>query len=137
METVDLLLPYPPSVNQYWKHRMIKPKGREPIVSVYVSREGVAYQQAVFASVLKQIGKPKTITKRIHVVVHAQPPTRHRRDLDNILKATLDSLTKAKVWEDDEQIDRLEVVRCSVKQPGGVRVVINEVKQAQVQNYFW
>jgi crossover junction endodeoxyribonuclease RusA len=135
MKSLDLLLPYPPSVNQYWRHRIIK--GKTSFVSVYVSSEGVKYQRDVHASVLKQIGKQKPIENRVAVVIQAQMPSKHRRDLDNILKATLDSLTKAGVWLDDEQIDRLEVVRCGVKKPGGIRVLISELKPAETQAAFW
>ena len=48
---------------------------------------------------------------KLAVRVVAVAPDRRKRDLDNLLKATLDALTHAKVWHDDGQIDRLEVER--------------------------
>ncbi len=60
--------------------------------------------------------------KRLFVSVAIFPPDRRRRDVDNPLKAGLDSLTHAKVFHDDCQIDHLEVIRKSV-QPGAGRVI--------------
>jgi crossover junction endodeoxyribonuclease RusA len=55
--------------------------------------------------------------------VHA--PDRRRRDLDNVLKSTLDSLTHAGVWDDDSQIDQLSVERGFLdKGKGFIRITI-------------
>jgi len=43
----------------------------------------------------------------IEIVAH--PPDARRRDLDNLLKATLDALTAARVWQDDNQVKRIEL----------------------------
>lgn len=47
----------------------------------------------------------------VDVRVVAYPPDRRRRDLDNILKATLDALQYAGVFEDDSQVDALAILR--------------------------
>lgn len=50
----------------------------------------------------------------------------HRRDIDKLARSCLDALTKI-VWNDDEQVDRLEVVK-GIVGPGrpkpGVAVVV-------------
>lgn len=56
----------------------------------------------------------------VHVTVH--PPDRRRRDLDNAMKALLDALAHGGAYEDDSQIDRLEIVRGAVV-PGGKVIV--------------
>lgn len=48
---------------------------------------------------------------RLSVTIGAAPPDNNRRDLDNLLKACLDGLQKAGVYEDDSQIDVLQIVR--------------------------
>lgn len=117
---ITLTLPWPPSMNHYWKHAAIK--GR---AIVYVSKEGKAYRHVVGWSV-----KRENVTKmlgRIKLTVLAYPPDRRARDLDNILKSLLDALAAAGVYENDCQIDRLEVCRSHPVQDGSVRVEIEEI----------
>ena len=52
-------------------------------------------------------------------------PDKRRRDLDNLLKATLDSLTHAGVWSDDSQIDALSIRRFPIG--GMLKVRIEEI----------
>jgi crossover junction endodeoxyribonuclease RusA len=49
----------------------------------------------------------------------AFPPDRRRRDLDNLLKPTLDALQHGGVYEDDSQVDLLVVRRCETDRPDG------------------
>jgi crossover junction endodeoxyribonuclease RusA len=61
------------------------------------------------------------------VTLTAFPPDKRRRDLDNLPKVVLDSLTKAGVWKDDSQIQRL-TIQWGAIWPGGVlEVEIEEV----------
>lgn len=107
-------LPFPPTVNHIWKHG---PRG------VYMTKEGKAYRVRVFEAV--RTGRPvKTITGRVKAIITVFPPDNRRRDLDNLLKATLDALTYAQVWLDDSQIDSLTIERGTVERGNG-RVVVN------------
>lgn len=95
---MTLELPWPPSVNTYWRnwrgHMVISTAGRQ-------------YTKAVQEQVEKQ--GTQTYTGPIRVVIQAFRPDRRKRDLDNLLKATLDALTKAGTWEDDSQIVDLRI----------------------------
>jgi crossover junction endodeoxyribonuclease RusA len=51
----------------------------------------------------------KHFKKPLRVVIEAWRPDRRRRDLDNLLKATLDGLAHAGVYEDDSQIVDLRI----------------------------
>ena len=53
------------------------------------------------------------------------PPDKKRRDLDNHMKALLDAITHAGLWEDDEQIDQLQIYRGEIVKGGGARIEIN------------
>jgi len=103
-------LPFPPSVNHYWRkwnNRMV------------ISRTGREYRRAICGLLAGAGGPRKPPTGgRIALAMDAFPPDRRRRDLDNLPKAVLDSLTHAGVYEDDSQIDLL-IVRRREATPGG------------------
>jgi len=99
MNDLKLTLPWPPSVNTYWRTfngRMI------------ISQKGREYRKAVQDQILLQRMK-KHFDCTLRVTIEAYRPDKRRRDLDNLLKATLDSLTHAGVIEDDSQIHDLRI----------------------------
>jgi crossover junction endodeoxyribonuclease RusA len=96
---VDLTLPWPPSVNTYWRTF----QGR-----MIISANGRQYRKDVADQVLIQRGA-KHIAGKIRVVIEAHRPDNRRRDLDNLLKAVLDGCTHAGVWEDDSNIVYLRI----------------------------
>jgi crossover junction endodeoxyribonuclease RusA len=93
-----IVLPFPPSVNRLWRQF----KGR-----TILSAEGRKYRLLVMGHVDSQMNR--SFDGPVGVVIHAYLPDARRRDLDNLLKASLDALTHAKVWEDDSQIRRLTI----------------------------
>ena len=117
----EVTLPWPPSVNNYWRHKVT---GR--LATVYVSAEGKAYRKAVNDLVLEaaMVQRYLKAVGPVRVVIEAFPPDRRKRDLDNILKSLLDSLTHAGVWEDDSQIEDLRIYRSTIA--GMVKVRIYE-----------
>jgi crossover junction endodeoxyribonuclease RusA len=114
-KVMTLRLPFPRSVNTYWRNI-----GRGRTI---LSKAGRQYKLDVLAAVLDQCGKVKPINSRVSVSVWLYPPDKRRRDLDNHAgKALFDSLTSAGVWADDELIDRLRVYRGGIV-PNGLAVV--------------
>jgi crossover junction endodeoxyribonuclease RusA len=113
---LTLELPYPPSVNHYWRRVGMR---------TLISREGRRFRARVAAHLsLRRVPRLEGALD-VHVTVH--PPDRRRRDLDNAMKALLDALAHGGVYEDDGQIDRLEIVRGDVVPEGKVVVCIKEV----------
>ncbi len=110
-----LELPWPPSVNHYWRHF----RGR-----VVISQEGVRFRSAVKWIVLAKCRAP--LTGRLAVTVHAYPPDRRERDLDNLLKATQDALCHGGAFVSDSQIDWLLIERHEVVPNGKIIVWIDE-----------
>ena len=94
MQKLIVSLPYPPTVNTYWrmfKNRMI------------ISERGRKYRVDVLEAVLKQRAV-KHLEKDLKINIVVTRPDNRRRDLDNLTKALLDGLTHAGLWEDDSQI---------------------------------
>jgi crossover junction endodeoxyribonuclease RusA len=94
-----ITLPWPPSVNHYWRNF----RGR-----TVISTKGRQYRTAVAEQVLVQRGA-QHYTAPLKVEIEAWRPDRRKRDLDNLLKAVLDSLAHAGVFEDDSQIVDLRI----------------------------
>lgn len=115
--TVAVTLPYPPSVNQYW---------RRTRSHVYVSRHGRAYAAAV-SSILGQAGVAGFGGSELSLMITVHPPDRRRRDLDNVLKALLDAMERAGLYDDDSQISRMCIRREGMAPGGSVDVVISEI----------
>lgn len=96
-----LTLPYPPSTNRYWRHW----KGR-----TLLSRDGRSYREDAVRAVMeaRQDGLGR---RACRVTILCFMPDARRRDLDNVLKASLDAMQAARVFEDDAQIVKLTVER--------------------------
>lgn len=73
-----------------------------------ISTAGRQYAKAVADQVRMQ-GGARRFEGKLKVVIQAYRPDNRKRDLDNLLKATLDALTKAGVWADDGLIVDLRI----------------------------
>jgi len=115
---VSFSLDYPPSVNSYWK--------RNRNGSVRISDKGVKYKQTVKALLH---GRTK-LTGRLKGSFVVNVPDRRRRDLDNTLKAILDSM-QGHVFLDDEQFDEITVKRGAVVKHGRIDVELYEIEDSK------
>lgn len=121
IRTEEFTLPFPPSVNHYWRNI-----GNRAIIS----REGREYRESVRAAVWQQRSCPAPICGAIEVSIFARVPDKRRRDVDNMLKAVLDSLETAGAYKDDSQVLSLTIRKCALdqaKKPGYVRVTITGI----------
>ena len=120
---ITLQLPWPPSINHYYKPKKGKP-GRKVI-----GPEGERFRKIVIMLVAQDHWP--TVEGRLSLRLDCHPPDRRERDLDNILKALQDALQEARVYKKDSQIDRLHVERCKVdeKKRGYVLVALEEIKE--------
>jgi crossover junction endodeoxyribonuclease RusA len=118
-QVVSVDLPVPPSVNNYY----VRGYGR----AVVVGKPGRAYRQAVVAA-LRPLGLRVSGRLDVSIVYCAgSESSKALKDLDNLLKCLLDSLTHAKLWADDSLIDRLLIERGPVTPPGFVSVMVREI----------
>ena len=112
---ISLQLPYPPSINNYWRHA----RGRH-----YISAQGKAFRQEVWATA----GTRPRMDGRLGVDVQVWVPDKRKRDLDNVLKALLDALEHAGIYKDDGQIDDLHITRRGIEPGGQCRVQVWELQ---------
>ena len=112
-------LPYPPSVNTYWRHKAVK-QGNKYIAIVYTSEKGKAYRKEV--ALLCKCAGVNPMSGRLSVRVELYAPDRRTRDIDNGMKSLLDALEYGGAYENDSQIDKLDIARME-RIKGGKAVV--------------
>lgn len=88
----------------------------------------MAFKEAVQAYVIDQ-KIPKLGTARLRMDIIICPRSRRIFDIDNLLKAILDALMDAGVYEDDSQVDDLHIVRGKACKGGAAVVVIEEINK--------
>ncbi|WP_312740469.1 RusA family crossover junction endodeoxyribonuclease [Cedecea neteri] len=118
MNTYRLTLPWPPSVNTYWRRQGSR---------YYISKKGQQYRKDVHQQI-KSLNLDILTKSRLRIKVIAAVPDSRRRDLDNILKSLLDSLVHAGFAEDDEQFDDIRVIRAEKVKGGCVEITITELE---------
>lgn len=114
---LTLELPYPPSINSYY--------GTNKFGSKYIKEKGRAYRNTVVNSLSEY--NLQTLSSSLSVEISVFPPDLRKRDLDNILKCLLDSLTHSGVYVDDSLIDILIVKRMHKVKDGLCIVTITEL----------
>lgn len=108
-------LPYPPSVNNYWRYWRNR---------ACLTAKAKRYRRDVVLAMREQ--KVIQLQGEIELGITLFPPDRRRRDIDNALKALLDSLAYGGLYEDDSQITRLCVEKDHCIEDGMVLVMAQE-----------
>lgn len=117
---ISIALPWPPSTNHMY--------ARNRNGGVRLTKKAQDYVQMV-----RVIAPGHHAMGRLYVLLMVSEPDRRRRDLDNLQKVLLDSLTKAGVWADDSQIDDLRIVRLPYRIKGGrILVEVANIPEATV-----
>ncbi len=118
-------LPWPPSVNSYWRTGVSTKHG---VPMTYLSPKAKEFRSEVVRCIAEQDGDtPDTLFGRLAVHIELVAPTRRKFDVDNFCKSTIDALMHAGIFADDEQIDKLIVERKHVEAPGCADVTITEL----------
>lgn len=111
-------LPHPPSLNRYYRNV----NGR-----VLISKAGREYRKKVIL-ILKITGVQSYDDKLLAMFVAWFPPDKKWRDIDNILKATLDSLQHGKLYKNDRQIKDLRVKQYAPVTNGRLLIRVGELE---------
>jgi crossover junction endodeoxyribonuclease RusA len=111
-------LPFPPSVNSYWR------RGGN---HTYISAAGQQYRKDVCAAVFSMFGVPSPMKGEVALVVDLEPPDARKRDIDNHCgKALFDALVHSGIIVDDSQIKKLTAEMHPKNPPGRVVVQVFE-----------
>lgn len=122
-EAVKFELPWPPSVNRYYRN--VGPR-------VLISREGRRFRRMC---VSRLAGAFPKLAGTVKLTGEFYPPDARRRDLDNILKCTLDSLVHAGLMADDSQIKRIDIrMEDPVPPEGLVYIELEEINETGKKN---
>lgn len=110
-------LEFPPSINHYWRRW----KNR-----TLLSAAGRQYKADVAADVLNAFGDVKPLTGRLGVSIELYRKDRRAYDVDNYVKSVLDALAGL-LFENDSQVDWIQVKRREVTPPGFCEVIVSEL----------
>ena len=113
-----LTLPWPPSVNRLWR----AVKGR-----LIVSAEYRDWKELAATKILVQRRQAnyKPLPKGpISIDIGVRCPDKRRRDLDNLIKPALAALVRARVIQDDSDVDELSIWRDKPVSGGQLRLRI-------------
>ena len=113
--TLHFDLPYPPSVNHYW---------RRVGARTLISRAGRAFRERVCSLLAARRIDP--LDGPLAVQIEIFPPDHRRRDIDNLQKALLDALQHGGAYHDDSQIVSLCITKCEVVPDGRTLVTIEK-----------
>lgn len=125
---LELVLPWPPSVNHYKKvGAIVRTKSGKLYQRRVNTNETNTYYYQVYILTKNKIpdewGKfavSRTITYSVDVLLY--PPNNRRYDIDNRAKVLLDSLVRAHIIADDAQITMLRFQKMDIIDQGQVIV---------------
>ena len=131
-QSKTFILPWPPTVNQYYSSMMVKSKktGRMSPRKVK-SKRAREYARSAWVAARQQHPGVR-FRGRLLVAIRYFEPDLKKRDIDNLQKGVLDGLTGAGVWRDDAQIDLLMPARCHVVKGGRAEVIVAEITSAEL-----
>lgn len=124
-------LPWPPTINHYYidsvAKKIVKGKTRYFVRKV-IGQEGLKFRSKV-RSIINNKSNYYLVQGLLGVSIQACIPDKRKRDIDNIFKPTLDALTKAYVWKDDKQVEKLYIERGTQVKDGCLWVQITELER--------
>nr|BDD45928.1 crossover junction endodeoxyribonuclease rusA [Pseudomonadaceae bacterium] len=120
---IELELPYPPSVNHYW---------RRVGARTLISRGGRAFRTSV-CSILADYGV-EPLAGPLEIGIRVHPPDRRRRDVDNVLKSLLDALEHGGAYHDDSQIADLRARMLAPVAGGKVVVRLQRIEEKDAKD---
>lgn len=115
-----LVLPYPPTVNNYWIHVRNKK---------ILSKRARDFQDEVLVCVRKQYSEiDEPLECKLAMAIGLYVPDKRKRDIDNVIKPLFDALERARLFVNDFQIDYFCVNRLGLKKGGQTLLKVVEIE---------
>ena len=111
-------LPFPPSLNTYWRNF----RGR-----TVMSKAGRQFREEVIQFVIDN-NIPKFGERKLKLTLVLRPRDKRKIDIDNRIKAVLDALEHAGVFDNDFHVDHIEMIRGEPIKGGKLHVCIEEIE---------
>lgn len=129
LKSVAFTLPWPPSVNHYWEpvSRPVRPGSRKYRAWLILTDRAKEYRMLALNALRVQRVPLASMTGLLRINLKCYPPDERARDLDNLLKGLLDSLTHAGIIRDDSDFDQIFMKRGPVYPNGKVEILIGEL----------
>jgi crossover junction endodeoxyribonuclease RusA len=119
---IVLVLPFPPTVNHYYR-----PGYRDRAVR-QLTDEAKQFRKDVHIAAMMQLKLPlPKLSGRLAVRAFLAAPDHRRYDLDNRMKGLLDAIQHSGIYADDQQIDQLTIERFAPCSRGYAKVEIEEI----------
>ncbi len=110
INTISLKLPYPPTINHYYKKGHLRLSKKQNLYrQTILSEKAINYKKTVH--LICVLNKIKKLMGSLKLIAFAFPPDRRKRDNDNIRKALFDSLQYSNIFDDDSQICDDRIIR--------------------------
>ena len=91
-----------------------------------ITKAGREFKAAV-ADYVVEYKVPKLGDSKLKITMVLFPRDKRKIDIDNRIKAVLDALEDAGVFNNDFQVDHLEIIRGEPVKNGGIRVLIETI----------
>lgn len=115
----NFTMPWPPAVGACWRaigNRFI------------LSKRGREYRVNAINELVKLNLSGEAIAGKLSVTLILNPPTLRRYDVDNFNKALFDALTHGSFWLDDEQVNKLTIIKGEKIKGGNVIVKVEVIE---------
>ena len=97
-----------------------------------MSAKGREFREAVQVFVIEN-NIPKFGDKKLKLTLILRPRDKRKIDIDNRIKAVLDALEHAGVFDNDFQVDHIEMIRGEQIKGGLLHVVVEEIEPPPAQ----
>lgn len=78
-------------------------------------------------------GTPRWLGE-LALLIELTPPDKRARDVDNYTKAILDALEGAEIFENDKQVQHLEVFKARPRKPGRALIIVGPLGEFEACN---